>query len=243
MTFRVVTSLALGSFALAACASTPGARPADMSVTAHEQAAASHEAEATPHAEQYDPNAKRTQTGGIGCQSGYIPGGRPCWTSVTNPTQQHLDEMQKHRKMAADHRAAAESLKSAEAQSCAGISDDDRDISPFYHREDITRVEPAYTPSARGKGDPSTVMGAVVTFRAVKGLSPEWLQRIVNCHIARNNALGNAMPEMAYCPLEPKGVTATVASAGDGFAVRIEAKDAKTAQEVLKRAEALKAAQ
>jgi hypothetical protein len=212
-----------------------------MSAAGHEQAAAGHEAEATPHAAQYDANANTSKTEGIGCQSGYIPiSGKPCWTSVANPTQQHQDDAKRHHKMAADHRAAAQALRDAEAASCSGISDDDRDISPFYHREDITNVEPAYMPSARGKGDPSMVMGAVITFRAVKGLTSEWLQRIVNCHIARNNAMGNDMPEMAYCPLEPKGVKATVASAGDGFAVRIEATDPKTAQEVLRRAQALK---
>jgi hypothetical protein len=236
----IVTS-ALGVVALAACASTPGAQPTDMSTVAHEQAASQHDSEATTHAAQYDPNAQAQQTAGIGCASLYSTG-KPCWTSATNPTQQHLDDAKKHHKMAADHRAAAEALRTAEAQSCSGISDDDRDISPFYHREDITTVEPAYLASARGKGDPSSISGAVVTFRAVKGLTPEWLQRVVNCHIARNNAMGNDMPEMAYCPLEPKGVTATVSSAGDGFAVRIEAKDPKTAQEVLRRAQALKKA-
>jgi hypothetical protein len=71
-------------------------------------------------------------------------------------------------------------------------------------------------------------------------LTAEWLQRVVDCHIARNNALGNNMPEMAYCPLVPKGVTAKVASLGNGFAVTIESKDPASAQEVLRRAQALK---
>jgi hypothetical protein len=239
MKFRVV-SIAFGSLALAACASTPGARPSDMSSAAHEQAAAAHEAEATPHATQYDPNATATQTSGIGCAKAYNSG-KPCWTSATNPTQQHLDDAQKHRKMAADHRAAAQALRTAEAQSCAGVSDDDRDISPFYHRQEITKVEPAYMAGSGGKGTPKMLGGAVVTFRAVEGLTAEGLQRIVDCHIARNNSLGNDVPEMSYCPLEPKGVSATVSTAGDGLAVRIDAKDEKTAKEVLKRAEALKA--
>jgi hypothetical protein len=71
-------------------------------------------------------------------------------------------------------------------------------------------------------------------------LTSEWLQRIVDCHLARNNALGNDMPEMAYCPLVPKGISAKVSSTGDGFAVTIESNDSNTSKEVLRRAEALK---
>jgi hypothetical protein len=234
MKLHILTTLAFGSSALIACASTPGARPSDMSAVQHEQAAASHEGEATPHAEQYSPAAQQA--------TNHCDGKHPCWTSTSNPTDLHLSDAKKHRRMAADHRAAGQTLRAAEAQSCAGISDDDRDISPFYHREEITSVQPANAPSPRGKGDPGHVTGAVVTFRAVSGLTAEWLQRIVDCHIARNNALGNDMPEMPYCPLVPKGVTAKVSSTGDGFAVTIESQDPNTAQEILRRAQSLKSA-
>jgi hypothetical protein len=232
MKLHILTTLAFGSSVLIACASTPGAQPQDMSAAAHEQAAAMHQAEATPHAEQYNPGAQATTS--------RCDGKHPCWTSVSNPTEQHMSEAKKHQKMAADHRAAGQALRNAEAQACAGLSDDDRDMSPFYHREDISGVQPAYAPSPRGKGDPGHLTGASVTFRAVNGLTAEWLQRIVDCHIARNNALGNDVPEMPYCPLVPKGITAKVSSTGDGFAVTIESQDAGTAQEVLRRAQALK---
>jgi hypothetical protein len=231
MKFPILSSFAFGSLALSACASTPGAQPSDMSAAQHEQAAANHQAEATPHTAQFDPNAATTTS--------RCDGKHPCWTSVSNPTQQHYADARKHQKMAEDHRAAAQSLRSAETQSCVGISDADRDMSPFNHREDITNVQPATAPSVRGKGDPDHLTGAVITFRAVPMLTAEWLQRIVECHLARNNALGNDMPEMAFCPLELKGVTARVSSAGDGFAVTIESQDATTAKEVLRRAQAL----
>jgi hypothetical protein len=91
-----------------------------------------------------------------------------------------------------------------------------------------------------GKQAHDEVVGAVVVFRAVPGLTAEWLQRIVDCHVARNNALGNDMPEMSYCPLVPKGITAKVSSTGDGFAVTIESQDPNTAKEVLRRAQGLK---
>jgi hypothetical protein len=204
-----------------------------MSAMQHEQAAASHEGEATPHADQYNPNAQTATT--------HCDGKHPCWTSLSNPTQEHQAEASKHHKMAADHRAAAQALVTAEAQACAGLSDDDRDMSPFHHKEDIADVKPAMM-HMQGKRAADMMDGAVVTFRAVPGLTAEWLQRIVDCHIARNNALGNDVPEMPYCPLVPKGVTAKVTSAGAGFDVTIESQDPKTAQEVLRRAQALKSA-
>lgn len=49
-------------------------------------------------------------------------------------------------------------------------------------------------------------------FRPVPGLTKELFQRIVNCHLARNAVLGHDAPELAYCPLAPKGVTAEVRS-------------------------------
>lgn len=44
----------------------------------------------------------------------------------------------------------------------------------------------------------------------------------------------------ALAPILAKGITAKVSSAGGGFAVTIESQDPNTAQEVLRRAQALK---
>ena len=78
-----------------------------------------------------------------------------------------------------------------------------------------------------------------MTLNAVRGLTQEWLQRLVNCHLARNAAVGHEMPEMPYCPLVPRGATAQVRSVGDGFAVDIQADDSDAAGEILRRAQAL----
>jgi hypothetical protein len=73
--------------ALFACGSpqTPGARPHDMSVTGHEQAASSAELNASVHEGQYDPQQNRTLTR---CSAGQVRVGVDggCWTSVVNPT-------------------------------------------------------------------------------------------------------------------------------------------------------------
>jgi hypothetical protein len=226
-------------FGLGACASTPGANPHDMSAAQHEAMAKQDEQASTTHLTQYDANATKPETR-CGPGGGGATSGRPCWTSVVNPTSEHAKTAEEYRKAAADHRAASQALRDAEARACAGIDDEDRDVSPFARREDIVSVEPLTTPSGP-KGNGTGALGAVVTFRAVPGLTQQWLQREIDCHVARNAAMGHEAPEMATCPLQPKGVQADVTPTRDGFAVAIRASDAGAAREVLRRAEALRA--
>ena len=78
-----------------------------------------------------------------------------------------------------------------------------------------------------------------MTFRAVQGMTAEWLQRLVDCHLARNASLGHVVPEMPNCPLVPNGAEAHVSSTGNGFAVIIQSSDPATAREILARANRL----
>lgn len=221
---------------LVACAAK-GTRPHDMAASAHDAEASAAGESAAEHAGQYDPSAaeatKRCHGGG--------KGGRVCWTVVTNPTEAHLKEAEAMTRLAAKHRAASEALRAAEESACAGIAPGDRDISPFHYTEDIASVAPLT--AHRGVKPASDVtIGAVVTVRAVPGLTAEWLQRVVDCHIARGAALGHVIPEMPDCPLVPNGVSATVSSTGTGFAVEIRSTEDAAAAEVLARAQRLVAA-
>lgn len=220
------------------CASTPGAQPHDMSATQHEVMSSGEEKVAAAHAVQYDTSAKTEKGGrcsGGGARDG--AGDGACWTSVSNPTAEHLVEAERHRKMAADHRAASKALRDAEASACVGLSDQDRDMSPFSHREDIAGVEPL-TSGGRSRSLPTTV-GAVITFRATPGMTTQWLQRLVDCHLARSAAMGHDVPEMAYCPLMPKSTTARVVARDAGFAVEVRSDDSESVKEIIKRAQAL----
>lgn len=231
MTSRYLT-LATCLSVLFGCAADPGTQPHDMSAMQHEAMAKQEETAGAQHAGQHDPKAQQLEERCSG------KGG--CWTSVSNPTAQHAEDAEKHRALAKKHRAASQALVSAEASACIGISDDDRDISPFYHREDIQSVTP-YTENVKsGKGSVSKVVGSAVVFRALPGMTAEWLQRVVDCHLARAAAMGHDMPEMDYCPLELKGVKAKVTSAGNGFAISVSANDDATVAEIEKRAESLK---
>lgn len=146
---------------------------------------------------------------------------------------------EEHRRAAAAHRAASQALRDAEARACAGLDAGDRDESPFWHREDIASVEPLVVETHAGKTSTPRTVGAIVTVRAVKGMTAQWLQRLVDCHLARNAALGHDVPEMAYCPLVPRGASAHVAATDTGFAISVSVDDAATAEEVLRRARAL----
>ena len=213
-----------------------GTAPHDMSVTDHQAAASQEEQEATTHAEHRHAETPSRR--------GYCPQRRTerrvCWSDVVRANEEHERRAREHREMAERHRAAAAALVQAEAKACTGIDELDRDMSPFAHREDTERAYQLQetTVDAQGRYQLVTV-GAEVVFRPVPGLTVEWLQRLVDCHLARNAALGHDVPEMEYCPLVPKGVSATVTAAGDGFVVKIRGQDESAGQEILRRALAL----
>jgi len=231
---RLITAL-FASTVAAACASTPGGQPHDASVAHHDEMARSADQAASAHAAKYDPNARDDIQR---CVYGGVSGGPACFASTRNPTAEHRVEADKYSRMAADHRAASQALRDAEARACVGLADRDRDMSPFAHREDIASVEPL-SASASAPGTAPRVEGALITFRAIPGMTIAWLQRIVDCHVARNAALGHDVPEMAFCPLVPNHVTATVTQASGGFAVAVRSDDPATSQEILKRARTL----
>lgn len=203
-----------------------------MNVAGHEHAAKQEEARAAEHQAQ---QAAWPQSGTTNCGAGR--GG--CWSSATNPSAEHTAEAQRHREFAAKHRSASTALAQAEARSCVGIAESDRDVSPFAHRDDIRSVQPLQDTQQVGKGTVSRQVGARVIFRANPGMTAEWLQRLVDCHLARAAAAGNEMPEIDYCPLMLKGVTAQVSSVGDGFAVDIGSNDPATQDAIVKRVNAL----
>lgn len=228
------------------CATTPGSRPHDMSTAQHEAAAQREEAVASGHQARFEPNATITRErcrplSGAGRYADINDLSYTCWTSVSNPTEAHRRMAEEHRHHAADHRAGSAALREAEARACAGLEPDDRDTSPFEHAEDLASVVPLMFPEPGLGQTPGQkrLAGAIVAFRAVPGMTAAWLQRLVDCHLARNASLGHLLPGMPNCPLVPKGVTATVSSAGTGFAVSIRSDAPLTAQDVLDRAQRL----
>ncbi len=235
-TFKVFGAVAL--FA-AGCASL-GTNPHDMSVADHRAEAARDDRIAQKHMDQSQPQRNfRVCESGAGAAAPRGGGWIACWTSVRTATQEHERSARKLHEIAAKHRAAADALVEAEARACTDLSESDRDLSPFYHREDIASAKPLEQPAHTGKMSTVKLVGATVVFRAVPGLSAELLQRLVDCHIARAAALGHDVPEMSYCPLMLKGIEARVAPTGEGLAVAIRSQEPATAKAILRRARSL----
>jgi hypothetical protein len=164
----------------------------------------------------------------------------PCWTSRVNPTEQSKKDAEMHRRLAAEHRAAA-AIRDAEQESCTGVSERDRAESPFSHQEDIVSVQPLVAHSADGR---TSDAGAIVIFREVPGLSAVGLQKIMDCHLARNAALGYNARELAYCPLNVnplgfKKLKVTVVQRPEGLAVKLRSDDEGVGREILQRAQGL----
>ena len=233
----------LAPFFIVGCAASPGTRPDDMSASRHEAVADAHEAEAESHARSgsaaRDADAGRAACPPTATVAGSVP--HICWTAGAQATSDHADAAAVHRRIAAEHRAASRALRDAEARACAGLADDDRDASPFTHTEDISGVAPLVESVRAGRTSVSKTTGASVTFRALPGLTAEWLQRVIDCHLARNAALGHELANMDDCPLVPRGVAARVASTGNGFVVAIRGEDQEAIDAIVLRADKLKA--
>lgn len=224
----VLSSIALLAFLAACGSSAPAHDPHSMSTAEHDKSAAAEESSAKAHEAKYDPAAAKVSE-----RCGRLPEGVACWSSVENPTEAHLKMADDHRKAAEAHRKGSASLRDAEVKSCVGVADDDRDSSPFHHAEDIVRVD-----VLGGTGKPET--GVIVVFRAVPGMTEGGLQKVLDCHLARNAALGHQVPEMTSCPLVPKGARAKVAKTSDGFAVTIDADTADAQKDIVTRGKSLR---
>jgi hypothetical protein len=158
-----------------------------------------------------------------------------------NPTERYRQHADEHRRLAAEHRAAAKTLRDAEARACEGIGPEDRDESVFDHYDDILRVEPLRGGVSRYLQDPWSE-GVIVTFKPLPGLTATWLQHVVDCQIARNAVLGNIVTDLEQCLLVPRGVRASVAETPEGLTITVRAGDRATAEDLFRRADALAAA-
>lgn len=214
------------------CASTPGARPLDASRAQHEAMAAQETRAADVHAGH--PSAQ------LQLPPNWCSPNRPvrgdvafCWSSLNSPTGAHLEDAERHRVRAAEHRAASEALRSAEERACGGIAAQERDQSPFSHTDDIVGVIPLPLAIA-----PPTA-GTSVVFRRVPGMTAASMQQVLDCHLARNASLGFDVPEMSYCPLVLRGVHARAYEVSSGIAVALWSEDPAVARQIKERVDAL----
>lgn len=234
MSHRIAALVAVCS--LAACAA-----PAATSIPPNHQSAAAEERAAGEHERAAGVLERQAATGPGDVRCGPAASGEPneiCWSSPreSSAAAHELLRATEQRKAAAEHRRVSSALQSAEARACAGIAEADIADSPFAHKADIVQVEVIQGSFADGS---VRTVGARVRFHAIEHLSGPTLQHIIDCHIARNDAMGHDVPEMSYCPLVPRGAWATVEVIPHGYIVEIRSDDAAGAREIARRATAL----
>ncbi|MGH7298537.1 MAG: hypothetical protein ACRELB_26590 [Polyangiaceae bacterium] len=222
------TSLALAACAIAssvavACANGPSSTipPSHMSAAQEANAAAGHEHRAAVLERQANSQGETVVCGGLndGIASPICYSNRRPYTADDIAAEQQMAD-------AAEHRRVSAVLLDAERRICTGVPEVDRRESPFAHREDIATVQ--ILPD-----------GARVGFRSIRGLTIEWLQHVVDCQLALDDARGHDVPERPYCPLVPRGAAARVAPWGDGYFIEIRSTDPRGAAEIVRRASAL----
>jgi hypothetical protein len=139
------------------------------------------------------------------------------------------------------HRERARELRAHELQVCGGVPDEERDLGPFAHADRIERVEPLLE-RAIAKGPPTVPVGAIVYLRAAPGLTVEWLERIIDCHLAHHAVVGTTPVVHGACPLlADESPDISVRGTAGGFAVMVKS-SALHGDEVLRCARALQPA-
>lgn len=226
----------------ASCASQPPARHTTshppLSASEHQRHATGHERAAEAEEAQYRPEEQgaaepvcvdyamavpEPESGGE-----RIPLVKPCWVSERNPSASHLETAKRQRRAAADHRARARELTEAERVACQGLGEEEISHSPFYHREDIARVEELR------EGD--RVVGVRVYFRKVPGLTADWMRKATRCHQARAAVMGYDTKFMAYCPLMLESIAVSVEEQGEYVVVSLRSDRDEMAAAALGRA-------
>jgi len=225
----IAVSFTLSS-ACAASTPTPTTIPPEHQSVAGEQSAAAAHDRAGGALERQA--ASETGPAKCGPPAAGAPG-QICWTSTrtSGAASSELMRAATERDAAAQHRRVSQALRDAETMACAGISQEDMTHSPFAHRDDIV--------DAQVIEGPAGVLGARVRFHELSNLTADWLQHVVDCHVARDNALGHEVPEMGYCPLVPRGASAVVTAVPHGYVVEVRSNDPDGAREIARRAKAL----
>jgi hypothetical protein len=135
-----------------------------------------------------------------------------------------------------EHLAAARQLRDVAQAACAEVADSDRDLGPFARKDRIVAIEALKArPYAKGLVQPS---GIAVYVRASPGLTVEWMDRVLACHLARRAVVGDGMADRES-PLFVNDTRIALSSTGDGFRFTITSRDIDAAREIIEKGRAL----
>lgn len=105
-------------------------------------------------------------------------------------------------------------------------------VEPLVEQPTVFRPSPLKKAAAEER---ARTIGVRIRMRPAFGLTAERLQLLASCDSSNVDPVEHD-PD---CPFAVKGTSVTVRSTGVGFAVEIEATDAATVQELLRRSQAL----
>jgi hypothetical protein len=97
----------------------------------------------------------------------------------------------------------------------------------------ITAIDPIYAEASGSKTPSRRLEGASITVRATEGMTAQWLQRVIDCQIARRGALALSPQGSPPCSAEVTAVVTSVSETRTGFSIALRSDDMKTAREVL----------
>jgi hypothetical protein len=156
------------------------------------------------------------------------------WTSFRNPTRKRFQEADKYRRDAERHGAASRELRDAENRACMGLSVGEREVSPFFHEDDIVSVAKVAIDA------PSDVLtGARVVFRQLPDMTPGRLQRELDCEAAHDAAIGFSNLQDDQSLVAVQGIVAFVHPVAAGLAVELRPRDAAGSRLLGRRVDAL----
>lgn len=127
-------------------------------------------------------------------------------------------------------------------QTRCGPDDEEATIAPVIGRSAVVSVEPLYSNASSGKsGSQAMLRGATVVVSALPGVTPEWLDRALECHGAKA-MLGHVQsPPNDPFWLPDASIDIDVRPAKDGFDIALSAFSADDARQILARANAFAA--
>lgn len=120
-----------------------------------------------------------------------------------------------------------------EERACADVPVDERDRGLLAHRERVAGVEALerhYNPKTNSQ--PS---GAAIVVRAAPGVTEQWLDRVIECHVVHAARAGAERTD----PLAVEDTTVAVTPTATGFRIAITADSPVRAREVIARARGL----
>jgi hypothetical protein len=123
-----------------------------------------------------------------------------------------------------------------EASACSDVPAAERDLGPLGHRDRIAGVEvlqdrlyPKQMPQ------PS---GVAVYVRATPGMTEQWLDRVLECHLAHRAAIAGTTEDRSD-PFLVEDARIGVSPTSDGFRIAITTRDVAAAREIIGRARAV----